>query len=353
MTHEDDYFRTIPYGENALSLIKRNRVSAFPRNYEFWYTYAAAFNSGLNKAVNELIRNNGCVTAVDIDRFYEEFFPRPRLDERIDDVGNQITNEISQVVDIIEASLTEADSYQNTLNRANQKLSGSPNMAHVREIVRDLVVANHENAHVNKSLLKQLDESKRQINDLQSNLEIIRFESLTDELTTLANRKYFDRSIVHATTEAVKNDEPLALLLTDIDHFKRFNDTFGHQTGDHVLRIVALAVKQTVKGQDIPCRYGGEEFAIILPKTHLRQAVTVAEHMRKSVMSKDLVKRSTGEKLGRITISVGVGVYRSDETVTDFIERTDSYLYRAKRAGRNKVLCETDPEITDRNKKIA
>lgn len=353
MAEQDDFTRTIPYGENALSLIKRNRVSAFPRNYEFWYTYSAGFNNGLNKAVNELIRNNGRVTTADIDAIYEEFLSQQRIGERIDDVGNQISDEISQVVDMIEASLTEENSYQHSLEGANQKLSGSIDHKHVRQIVRDLIVANHENAEVNKNLQNQLEDSKRQINDLQSSLEIIRFESLTDELTTLANRKHFDQSIEHAVADANENGGSLALLMTDIDHFKRFNDTYGHQTGDQVLRLVALAVKQNVKGQDIPCRYGGEEFAVILPKTHLQQAVTVAEHIRKSVMSKELIKRSTGENLGRITISIGVAVYHAGESVDDFIERTDSCMYAAKRAGRNKVLCETDPEASPNSAKVA
>ena len=84
-------------------------------------------------------------------------------------------------------------------------------------------------------------------------------------------------------------------MMTDIDHFKTFNDTYGHLTGDQVLRLVAMSVKQNVKGQDIAARYGGEEFAVVLPNTVLRSALTVADHIRRAVMSKELMKRSTGE----------------------------------------------------------
>jgi diguanylate cyclase len=137
----------------------------------------------------------------------------------------------------------------------------------------------------------------------------------------------------------------MALVLTDIDHFKAFNDTFGHLTGDQVLRLVAIAVKQNVKGQDIAARYGGEEFAIILPSTTLRAALTVADHVRRAVMTKELMKRSTGEHLGRVTISVGVATLRNGETPQSLIERADNCLYAAKRCGRNRVMCETDPEV--------
>src|SRR6201999_1330068 len=130
--------------------------------------------------------------------------------------------------------------------------------------------------------------------------------------------------------EAVASAEPLSLMLTDIDHFKAFNDTFGHLTGDQVLRLVALSVKQNVKGQDIAARYGGEEFAIILPNTTLRAAVTVADHIRRAVMTKELMKRSTGEHLGRVTISIGVAALRKGDSPQALIGRADSCLYAAK-----------------------
>jgi diguanylate cyclase len=135
-------------------------------------------------------------------------------------------------------------------------------------------------------------------------------------------------------------------MLTDIDHFKTFNDSFGHLTGDQVLRLVAMSVKHNVKGQDTAARYGGEEFAVILPNTVLRAAITVADHIRRAVMTKELMKRSTGEHLGRLTISAGVATLRADDSAQSFLERADACLYAAKRHGRNRVMCETDPEVS-------
>jgi diguanylate cyclase len=112
-----------------------------------------------------------------------------------------------------------------------------------------------------------------------------------------------------------------------------------------VLRLVAISVKQNVKGQDIAARYGGEEFAIVLPRTALREAITVADQIRRSVMSKELMKRSTGEHLGRVTLSIGVATHRGGDSINSLIERADACLYAAKRNGRNRVICETDPEV--------
>ena len=141
-----------------------------------------------------------------------------------------------------------------------------------------------------------------------------------------------------AIAEALETNEAMSLMLTDIDHFKTFNDNFGHLTGGQVLRLVAMSVKHNVKGEDTTARYGGEEFAVILPNTILRAAVTVAEHIRRAVMAKELVKRSTGEHLGRMTISIGVATLRKGDTGQSLIERADTCLYAAKRHGRNRVI---------------
>jgi diguanylate cyclase len=196
----------------------------------------------------------------------------------------------------------------------------------------------------NKALEDRLTSSKQEIATLKESLEAIRNESLTDPLTGLGNRKFFDRTLSDTMKKAILDGEPMSLLMMDIDHFKSFNDNYGHLTGDQVLRLVALSLKQNVKGQDIIARYGGEEFAVILPNTALRQAITVADHIRRAVMAKELKKKSTGEILGRVTISIGVALLTAGDDANSLIERADGCLYAAKRNGRNRVICETDPE---------
>ena len=177
---------------------------------------------------------------------------------------------------------------------------------------------------------------------LQRNLDEFRRESMLDPLTKIYNRKAFDEGLLRTITEADESGKPLALLLLDIDHFKNFNDTYGHQTGDQVLRLVAMTLKSNIKGRDIVARYGGEEFAAILPTTDLDGATILAENIRKAIQAKELLKRSTNEKLGRITASVGIAVYRPGETPSALIERADRCLYAAKHAGRNCVIGEDD-----------
>jgi diguanylate cyclase len=160
---------------------------------------------------------------------------------------------------------------------------------------------------------------------------------MTDGLTGLANRKAFDSEFDRLFQDATRSKASFTLLMLDIDHFKAFNDNFGHQVGDQVLRLVARTLKDSIKGKDFAARYGGEEFSIILPDTDLAGAIIVGNALRKAVASKDVINRSTGKTLGRITMSVGVAQFDGDRTPEDLIERADSALYIAKHNGRNQV----------------
>jgi diguanylate cyclase len=168
---------------------------------------------------------------------------------------------------------------------------------------------------------------------------------LTDALTGIPNRKFFDGRLKEATREAVRNKEPMSLLLCDIDHFKRFNDTYGHQIGDQVLKLVARSLSDSVKGRDTPARIGGEEFSIILPRTTLEQAVIVANQIRNAIVRRKIVDKTTQDNYGEITLSFGAALYRPDEPIAELIRRSDAALYHAKRTGRNRVS--TENEVVD------
>jgi diguanylate cyclase len=340
----DEHERTMAFAELALGQIKSLRQTAVPRNYEIWYVYATGYNAPLNKIINETLARNGKLTEADLEQIYETYLSHVKTTDRIDKVGARVIGEIDDVMRLISDALGMSASYDASLCWATEKLSTAETRDQVKTIVESLVKSTREMHDTNKALEGRLMLSMAEISNLQQSLEAIRAESLTDPLTGLGNRKYFDRSIETAVQNALATNEPLSLLMFDIDHFKSFNDSYGHLTGDQVLRLVGMSLKQTIKGQDITARYGGEEFAVVLPNTALRQALTVADHIRRAVMSKELKKKSTGEILGRVTISVGVSMLKAGDDTDALIERADACLYAAKRAGRNRVVCEADPE---------
>ena len=340
----DEHERTMAFAELALGQIRSLRQTAIPRNYEIWYVYATGYNSELNKIINETLARNGKLTEADLEQIYETYLSQIKTTDRIDKVGTRVIGEIDDVMRLIDETMGMSASYDARLSSASEKLGAAASREQVKAVVDALIRTTREMRDTGKALEARLKLSKMEISNLQQSLEAIRAESFTDPLTGLGNRKYFDRSIETAVTNANATGEPLSLLMFDIDHFKSFNDSYGHLTGDQVLRLVGMSLKQAIKGQDITARYGGEEFAVILPHTALRQALTVADHIRRAVMSKELKKKSTGEILGRVTISVGVAMLRAGEDNDTLIERADACLYAAKRAGRNRVICEADPE---------
>lgn len=334
------------FAEIALGQIKALRQPATPRNYDIWYAYATGYHPSMNQKINELLQQQGNLTEENLEQIYHEHLSPTRLTDRIDRLGSQVKGEIEQVMAMIDAAAGSANSYTESLAGMSEKIGASTDREGLRAIVEGLVQTAKEMEASNQKLEERLNASKQEIDALQENLEAVRNESLTDPLTQLANRKFFDTTLEDAIATARATNEPLSLVMTDIDHFKAFNDNYGHLTGDQVLRLVAISVKQNVKGQDTAARYGGEEFAIILPNTVMRSAITVADHIRRAVMTKELMKRSTGEHLGRVTISIGVATLHKGETAQMLIERTDTCLYAAKRHGRNRVICETDPEVS-------
>jgi diguanylate cyclase len=301
-----EHERTLAFAEIALGQIKALRQASTPRNYEVWYTYATGYNTSLNQTINELLVQNGTLTDADLDQIYATFISSTRFGDKIDNVGARVMDEIDQVMAMIDAAAGSASTYSANLNNVTHELIATKDRDGLRQIVESLVATANEMKQNNEALEQRLTASK----------------------------------------EEIKRSEALSLVMTDIDHFKAFNDTWGHLTGDQVLRLVAMSLKQNVKGQDTAARYGGEEFGVILPNTVLRAALTVADHVRRAVMSKELMKRSTGQNLGRVTISLGVATLHKGDTVQSLIARADACLYAAKRNGRNRVICETDPEFS-------
>jgi diguanylate cyclase (GGDEF)-like protein len=166
--------------------------------------------------------------------------------------------------------------------------------------------------------------------------ETLRNQSICDSLTGLFNRRYMEESLDREFSRAARKKSSLAILMVDIDHFKRFNDTFGHQAGDALLRALGDLLKRYTRGQDIACRFGGEEFVLVLTDANLNGAMQRAEILRQQV--KELSVEYAGQLLGAISVSIGVAVYPDHgATMIDVMRASDQALYRAKREGRDRV----------------
>jgi diguanylate cyclase len=338
-TLDRDY--TVKLAEEVVSQIKAYDASGHPRSYEVWYTHLAGQNPSLSRAMSEMVAS-GCVDADRVDALHDKYLSPVRFATQAEQTGLGMLTEIDKVVEMVDVALGSTSKYESSLEAISADLTEAIDRNRIREVVGRLVTATRETVATNRSLEARLKETKTEIQDLRETLESIRTESLTDPLTTLANRKHLDAMMKKAIDHAALSGEPLTLLMIDVDKFKAFNDTWGHLTGDQVLRLVAMSIKGAVRPTDTAARFGGEEFAIILPQSSLRSGALVADRIRQTVMSRELVKRSTGEALGRLTVSIGIASFYKGDTPALLIERADKCLFVAKRTGRNKCVSETD-----------
>lgn len=172
--------------------------------------------------------------------------------------------------------------------------------------------------------------------------EKLRAQSVRDPLTGLYNRRYLEETFERELARCQRSDTSLAVIALDVDHFKRFNDEFGHDAGDNVLTRVGEQLNAITRGSDVACRYGGEEFMLVLPGADSAAAVERAETLRSRIAAQPM--RFRGQELGRITISAGVSAYSADtDTAGAMMKRADEALYRAKAEGRDRVILADEP----------
>ena len=332
--------------KTALALMGECDVIPTPDNFELFYAYASGDNPAIARIVGDMIAAKKAFTPAILTEIRKRCLTTARAQNTMDSVGANMTNALAAALAKVEAAGKDASDYSRTLSAATGELKGGQTPAELQKVLTTLRSATGEMETRAKSLESELQKSSAEIAQLKAQLDDVRKESLTDALTGIANRKAFDHELQAAIDEALKNDEPMALFMCDIDRFKQFNDTWGHQTGDQVLRLVGNCLSENVKGRDTAARYGGEEFAVILRKAALANAIKLAEQIRTGVESKKLVKKSTGDILGKITISIGVAEFAKGETPASLIQRADACLYRAKNSGRNCVIGENDPRFT-------
>ncbi len=319
-----------------------HNVPPSAQNYEVWLSYKLGGHPDLRRLIDERIARGEAFDDETNEQLYEHFFSNLRLSAQMMATGERIARELSEVVAALQSSGDKTGAYADTLQTAASSLERGIDGTKLREVIAGLAAATLDMADHNRQLTTRLQDSSREMDTLRTALRHVRAEALTDGLTGLANRKMFDETLRMRIREAAAQRSDLCLILCDIDHFKRFNDTWGHQTGDQIIRFISSSLQRHCQSDHLVARYGGEEFAIVVPRVRLAAARAIAETIRSAIEGKKLLRKSTNENLGKITISMGIAQYRLAETMHDLIERADTCLYASKRAGRNRITCDQD-----------
>jgi diguanylate cyclase len=321
----------------ALEDMKRREIWPTPLNYELWLHFLGHPAGELAQEIGRMLADGEQITEIVSEELAATYLPKARLNDQIRDAGDQLNKELASVAAAIKQAQVSSENYGKTLAKAGDALSQDSAPQSIKALVDTLSTATRKIQRENSSLEKRLDASTAEVARLREHLEQVRRDATTDALTSLANRKAFDDELGRACAEAQESGEPISLAVIDIDHFKNFNDTWGHQTGDQVIRYVSSVIGRMAPPPRFAARYGGEEFALIFPGEHARDVIQTLEEIREEVSSRALKRRSTNDDLGAVTVSAGIAEMHGGETVHAFVERADQALYASKRTGRNKV----------------
>ena len=334
---------SIGYVRLALPLMSEYSIPVTPENYAVWYSYVSGKNEELRKTIELMIEESKQFSKEINEILYQRFF-KGKDENSLREVQEGLQWILVTIFNEVTKLTGETGKCESLLNKSVDRLSGNISIEELRDIVNVIISETKSMGKAGWEMQQKLEKTKEDLKILQNEVAEAKTKSLVDFLTGIANRRGFDKMLLTSVDEIDASDDCLCLLLIDIDHFKKFNDLHGHIVGDEVLKFVAKKIKKTVRGRDLLARFGGEEFTVILPKTPLLGAKTVAENIRIAFAEGKLKRSTTSKDLGTITVSIGVSQHRSGESLEDFIKRSDQALYLAKESGRNRVMTESDLE---------
>ncbi len=325
------------FATEAFSRLEREGLPATPDLFELFFSYYSDNNSEVVRSIDIMVSQNFELTYDRCIELHRRLLNSDRSQETLAKAETIVGSTLADVDGMVNDVKSSNEDFSGSMDKINKDVSSSVEPEELKNLLSDMMSETQKMMSENQALEQKLEKSATTMQTLKKEMKEVREEAYTDALTGLANRKKFDLEVVRLVSESRDKSEPLSVIFMDIDHFKSFNDAYGHQVGDQVLRLVARCLNDSLKGRDFACRYGGEEFIVMLPETDIHGAEKIANILRETIKSKEIRNRATGETLTRVSISGGVALLNNDEDPKEWIERSDKALYQAKRKGRDRI----------------
>ena len=324
-----EYATTIADRANRFTL--QHGVAPTPQNFSVWFNYAMGASAELKKTVDILIANKRKFDSAVNHELYVTYIDPHSHRCASGGLPEQLQGVISSTREFLSTAISDNRTHIEALGEIpTQAQDGDPRLM-LERLVQELSNATTRALSLEGNFVK----ASQELDGISDSLKLAELHSKTDALTGLANRRSLAAFLRTAQIAAMETGDPLSILMIDVDHFKKFNDSFGHPVGDQVLRLVAKVLQESVREPDLAARYGGEELIAVLPGADLDQCNDLAERIRRRISEARLTRRATGEQISRITVSIGVAQFRMGESADALVERCDRALYQAKRSGRN------------------
>ncbi|MDF2152558.1 GGDEF domain-containing protein [Vibrio sp. CAU 1672] len=333
----DEFKKSTANLKKAVPLMIKNYVAATPANYALWYTYVDKTIPELNEELDTILDNYGICPPATNKKLYTSYVAT-KAETSLEELRNNVEVLLTEVASSMNDTLTDTSTFSAQIDKSFNKLEkvqdSSLNIEEVMSVIRQLVSESREIRHSTRFLNNQLTNASEEISRLKQQLADVQKDALFDGLSNLYNRRAFDSDL----SILVNSNQALSLILLDIDYFKRFNDEYGHLFGDSVIRAIAKKLQQSCRDGISAYRFGGEEFALIVPNKSLRIARQYADSLRRMIERLRVRDKRSGEQVHNITASFGVAEFQVGENIETLIERADKQLYDAKQLGRNRVM---------------
>ena len=327
----------------AIELLTSHDIPPSPVCHLVAYEYASRRSEDLNQRIEKQLSSRDRLDGYYLRQLFEELYLSPAETNRIDDHLSDLHDLLFKVLQGVTSACSQTELFSETLVAQAQALGSNPSVEDLRTIANTLLEATTRAISNNHHMREQLHSVEAQTHSLQKEVCKLRDEVSTDPLTGLYNRKALNQRMNQLIEQTDADSDPrFSVLMLDIDHFKQFNDSYGHIIGDEVIRRVGATMKELLRTSDFPARYGGEEFTIVLPATPIDDAMEIARRIHRAIGKLVLVRRSTKERLPGITVSIGAAVFRGGDDCESLLERADQALYLAKRGGRNRIMTEAE-----------
>jgi diguanylate cyclase len=323
--------------DRANRYMVQHGVTPTPGNFAVWFAYARGASPELKRAIDALIAAKKPFDANANQELFAIHLAPSSASKIIGDIPERMKSVMTAAKRYVAAAIADSRTHIDAIGGvAEQAENGGDPKFLVQALMSELTQA----AARASELETHLSETSREMDAIRESLNEAEARANTDPLTGLPNRRALDEFLGASQLAALEKSEPLSVLLIDIDHFRKFNDKHGHGLGDQLLRLMANALRERVRGTDLPARYGGDELIAVLPGAQLAACEAVAELIRKSISECRITRRSTGDVLPGITVSIGVAQFRPGESMAELVERCNRAVSLAKRIGRNRVVTE-------------
>jgi diguanylate cyclase len=336
MLKQDETKQASEYLRQVIPMLSQHRLAPTPINYAIFYSYLSGSSQALNEVIDNLISEKKTFSIAIMLELYEKYVNGAATLQQQEKIQEALEKVMSEASDEIQHINNGANGFDQSLSKHTETLSSTKDPEATALILKQVMEDTRNMVNHNQEIQARMQETNAEILKMKAELEAVKATAEKDSLTGLKNRGAFDKAISNAVLNS--NGDETSLIMLDIDHFKRVNDSFGHLVGDRVIRYVSALLTQVIGKNHHVARYGGEEFAVIITKQPIDATEKLVDKVRIAMGNSKLQRKDSGETIGKVTVSAGIATLKAGDSIDSFIDRADKALYEAKETGRNKIV---------------